>query len=374
MKHHTFIVGTSKSKHKDAYYIASFYRDRFWGLLKEAGITDTQIHPEDYRQLGKQYGIYLSEIVDPDEHIINGDSNIEPYQIESGMKTLINRIESDNPNRIGLKNKNAATWFHQYCEGKEVTTTDNPKHQREKNRWEDYGFLREWDYFGVDYYLLPTMAYDQHYRKEEYVRFWEECREDVETFRDLSDETENITENAQTTRQQETNRSDPENDSEKRSEWTPKEGKNAIAETISRNQNSGSDNKVTNEYGRDWHMDQTTPELANVLQSLISEISKLEPLSGPHRNQNYITFKKKGGRKRHITITANKSNIKLDFQWCDDYRVTFAQMSDSVGVPVERIDTHTRSGGGPRITIQPADNIDIEGLVDLSQTLIPLDH
>jgi hypothetical protein len=180
MRHHTFFVGTSKSKEKDAYYIAPLYQAKFWGTLKEAGITDTQIEPEDYRQLGKKYGIYLTEIVNPDEHIVNGDSNITPPQIESGMETLIGRIKSHNPNRIALKNKNAATWFYRYCEGKEVTTTDDPKHKRDKNRWE-YGLL-DWDYYGADYYLLPTMAYEMLYDEEEYLNFWEECRNDVRQF------------------------------------------------------------------------------------------------------------------------------------------------------------------------------------------------
>lgn len=181
MKHHTFFVGTSKSKTKDAYYIAPLYRTKFWGTLHEAGITDTKIHPENYRQLGREYGIYLTEIVDPDQHIVNGDSNIEPHQIENGMETLISRIESYEPNRIGLKNKNAATWFYRYCEGREITTTDDPRHKRDKNKW-DYGLL-DWDYFDTDYYLLPTMAYEMHYDKDVYMSFWEQCRDDVDRFR-----------------------------------------------------------------------------------------------------------------------------------------------------------------------------------------------
>lgn len=180
MRHHTFFVGTSKSKSKDAYYIAPLYRTKFWGTLVEVGITDTQILPENYRQLGREYGIYLTEIVDPDEHIVNGDSNIKPSQIEDGMETLINRIKSHEPKRIGLKNKNAATWFHRYCEQKEITTTNDRRHKRDKNRW-DYGLLG-WDYYGADFYLLPTMAYEIHYDKEEYLNFWEQCRNDVRQF------------------------------------------------------------------------------------------------------------------------------------------------------------------------------------------------
>lgn len=119
-------------------------------------------------------------MVDPDEHIVNGDSNIKPSQIEDGMETLISRIKSHEPKRIGLKNKNAATWFHRYCEGKEITTTNDRRHKRDKNRW-DYELLG-WDYYGADFYLLPTMAYEIHYDKEEYLNFWEQCRNDVRQF------------------------------------------------------------------------------------------------------------------------------------------------------------------------------------------------
>ncbi|MDY7081478.1 MAG: hypothetical protein SXQ77_03510 [Halobacteria archaeon] len=110
MKHHTFVCGASKSKEEDAYYI--YHNDRFWGTLHEAGITDTQIEPEDYRRLGKEYGIYLTEVVNPNKHRVSQDSEIEPDQVVTGINSLIGKIEEHNPNRIAFVGKNAATWFY----------------------------------------------------------------------------------------------------------------------------------------------------------------------------------------------------------------------------------------------------------------------
>ena len=112
MKHHTFVVGTSKSKDQDAYYI--YHNNRFWGTLHEAGITDAQLKPEEYRRLGDEYGIYLTEIVDPDEYRVASDSDIKPHQVESGLETLTKGIASHNPDRIAFVGKNAATWFYRY--------------------------------------------------------------------------------------------------------------------------------------------------------------------------------------------------------------------------------------------------------------------
>jgi hypothetical protein len=62
------------------------------------------------------------------------------------------------------------------------TSKSKPDHEEDWERWESYGLLEEWDYYGADYYLLPTMAYDMHYDKEVYMNFWEQCREDVRQF------------------------------------------------------------------------------------------------------------------------------------------------------------------------------------------------
>lgn len=136
--------------------------------------------PENYRELGRKYGIYLTEVVDPDEYIVGQDSDIEPHQVESGLKNLVDRIEAYSPNRIGFKGKNAATWFYRYCEEKEITDSNSPGHKSDRRKL-DYGEL-DWNYFDLDYYLLTSLrAY--HWDEENWAGFWRSCKADVEKFR-----------------------------------------------------------------------------------------------------------------------------------------------------------------------------------------------
>jgi len=166
MDHHTFLAGTSKSKEADAYYI--FHNNRFWGTLHETGITDDQIEPEDYRRLGREYGIYLTEIVDPDQYRVATDSDIEPHQVRDGLETLLDRIETHAPNRLAFVGKNAATWFYRHMEGKEITHSQAPGHKT--NRRNLQGLELDWDYLGLDYYLLSNTH--RHWDKDVWMDFW----------------------------------------------------------------------------------------------------------------------------------------------------------------------------------------------------------
>lgn len=176
MKHHTFICGTSKSKEKDAYYI--YHKDRFWGSIYEAGITNEQIAPEDYRKLGQKYGIYLTEIVDPDEYRVKSDSDIQPHQVRTGMERLLDQIQAHEPNRIAFVGKNAATWFYRFCENRELTHSQASGHKRDRRSIGE--FKLGWDYLGLDYYRLSNTH--RHWNKDLWLDFWDICREDVSTY------------------------------------------------------------------------------------------------------------------------------------------------------------------------------------------------
>lgn len=177
MKHHTFLCGSSKSKERDAYYI--YHNDRFWGTLLDAGITDGQIAPENYRRLGQDYGIYLTEIVDPDEYRVPKDSEIEAHQVREGMKTLDERIDAHEPNRIAFVGKNAATWFYRYINDKELTHSQASGHKTDRRNLS--GLELNWDYKGLNYYLLSNTH--RHWDREVWLDFWKLCNADVEDFR-----------------------------------------------------------------------------------------------------------------------------------------------------------------------------------------------
>lgn len=177
MKHHTFLCGTSKSREADAYYI--YHSNRFWGSLQEAGITDGQILPEDYCRLGSEYGIFLTEIVDPEEHRIGSDSEIEPWQVREGLSALEERIDEHQPNRLAFVGKNAATWFYRHINGKEITHSQASGHKRDRR--ELGGPELEWDYKGLDYHLLSNTH--RHWDEDTWLRFWELCKEATIRFR-----------------------------------------------------------------------------------------------------------------------------------------------------------------------------------------------
>ncbi|TQQ79715.1 uracil-DNA glycosylase family protein [Halonotius roseus] len=177
MKHHTFVCGSSKSKQQDAYYI--YHNNRFWGTLEEAGITDTQLDPPEYRRLGREYGIYLTEIVDPSSYRVPKDSDIEPHQVREGVETLVERVETHGAKRIAFVGKNAATWFYRHMENKEITHSQASGHKNDRRRLE--GLSLDWDYFGIDYYLLSNTH--RHWDKDVWMDFWKVCVDDVREFR-----------------------------------------------------------------------------------------------------------------------------------------------------------------------------------------------
>lgn len=177
MEHHTFVCGSSKSKQQDAYYI--YHNNRFWGTLREAGITDEQIEPEEYRQLGREYGMFLTEVVDPATYRVAKDSDIEPHQVRDGLQTLEKRIEEHEPNRIAFVGKNAATWFYRYINDKEITGSQASGHKTDRR--ELSGLELDWDYKGIDYFLLSNTH--RQWNKDVWLEFWSRCEGDVEQFR-----------------------------------------------------------------------------------------------------------------------------------------------------------------------------------------------
>ena len=183
MKYHTFVCGTAKSKQEDRYYIKA--KNRFWRSLHETGITDRQLKPREYRTLGKEYGIYLTELVDPSTYIIARDKDIEPFYLKDGLRKLCSRIESERPKRIGFVGKNAATWFYRYLKGMELTKSNHPAHRRTRRSLRDYGLLN-WRCTslllprGIECWLLTNTH--RQWKREIWLDFWKHCKYDVDQF------------------------------------------------------------------------------------------------------------------------------------------------------------------------------------------------
>ena len=60
MQVHTLIIGTSKSKNQNGYYIEA--KEKFWGLLHKSGVTNQLLEPSEFKTLTEKHGIGLSEL------------------------------------------------------------------------------------------------------------------------------------------------------------------------------------------------------------------------------------------------------------------------------------------------------------------------
>lgn len=183
VKHHTFVCGSAKSKQENRYYIKA--ENRFGRSLYEVAITDRQLKPKEYRILGRKYGIYLTEIVDPDKYIIDRDEKIEPYHLKDGFKKLLARIKDEKPKRIGFVGKNAATWFYRHVNGMELTKCNHHAHGRTRRNLGDYGQL-DWKHTSpplpgnIECWLLTNTH--RHWKKEVWLDFWRSCKYDVNRY------------------------------------------------------------------------------------------------------------------------------------------------------------------------------------------------
>lgn len=341
MQHHTFVVGTSKSKDVSDYYTG--VHKRFWRVLEEAGITDRRLQPDEFKLLGKQYGIYLTELLDPDEYRIGSDSEIEPHQLESGCETLLTRIEKHDPNQIVFVGKNAATWFHRYCEeDKELTKKWISSHKQDRERLE-YGKL-DWDYFDLDYFMLRNTH--QQWNPEMWLNFWNQYSVENGELRYDDDGELNF-------------------DSESSVSGLDREMHDTDRDTTK---------QPWKDDGEDWHINKIiNPEVVNLFKKTFDTINQLESLTGPHWAKAYVSFKEKGGRRRHIVIGTHSSKIDIDFLYLDNYECTIAEIAESLGVSTDRINTagHLRGGSTDiRITCGPGDNLDFEGLTDVCEKFV----
>lgn len=179
MKHHTLVCGTSKSKERDAYYIKAKH---FWRSLYKAGITNHLLSSGEYRKLGKKYGIYLTELVDPESYIIRRDKQIEPFHLKEGLTRLFERIEDGRPNRIGFVGKNAGTWFYRYLTEGEISKSNHPQHKKVRRNL-DYGCLPwklrglNWNLNHIDFFLLTNTH--RQWNEQIWLDFWKQCKSDV---------------------------------------------------------------------------------------------------------------------------------------------------------------------------------------------------
>src|SRR6056297_144646 len=156
MMKNVLIVGTSKSKQTDAYYIKA--KDKFWGLIYQANLINEMnrpFYPEEYKIFNEKTGIYFYEFTD---NIVSSDKALkesELRKIERGVKELLKILDDTNaPQAIALNGKTAAGWFYQYI--KEFSIRKNPGNYYNKKLKGNYGKITI--YNKTEIWVLPNTS------------------------------------------------------------------------------------------------------------------------------------------------------------------------------------------------------------------------
>jgi G:T/U-mismatch repair DNA glycosylase len=157
---HTLVIGTSKSKNEDAYYIEA--KDKFWNSLFLSGFTDRQLLPHEYRELINK-GVGFAELAF--NHQFTGKDKLDiPYsqdkQLENdlsivlkGIPDLFNFIRKTGVKNLVFNGKTALACFLEfYSNG--VILNLNSSFIRDKKL--SYGKCLQWE--GLDVYLMPNLS------------------------------------------------------------------------------------------------------------------------------------------------------------------------------------------------------------------------
>lgn len=99
--------------------------------------------------------------------------------MEEGLVALDERIDTHEPNRLAFVGKNAATWFYRYIKEKPITHSQASGHKRDRRNLQ--GLELDWDYKGLDYFLLSNTH--RHWDRGMWEEFWGLIRDDVNQFR-----------------------------------------------------------------------------------------------------------------------------------------------------------------------------------------------
>lgn len=180
MRIHTIIIGTSKSKNIDAYYIEA--KEKFWRLIHLSGLTPRQYLPEEYRLLESK-GIGFAELAFHHQTLGKNAEDVSFSQdkqlneeidvVRRGIPDLQNFILESAVKRIVFNGKSAMSAFFEFDETGHLESL-NTQYARMKG-WE-YGLCTSWK--GIDVYMLPNLSatasaeWKKHNGEVHWMRFW----------------------------------------------------------------------------------------------------------------------------------------------------------------------------------------------------------
>ncbi len=181
---HTLVIGTSKSKNEDVYYIEA--KDKFWKSLYLSGFTERQLQPHEYRELIHK-GVGFAELAF--NHQFTGKDKLDiPYsqdtQLENdltivmdGIPDLFNFIRNSGVRNLVFNGKTALSCFLEfYSTG--VILSLNSSFIRDKNL--SYGKCLQWE--GLDVFLMPNLSasagneWKNHSGLETWTNLWKQLK------------------------------------------------------------------------------------------------------------------------------------------------------------------------------------------------------
>lgn len=186
MQVHTLIIGTSKSKNQNGYYIDA--KEKFWGLVHKGGASTRILDPTEFQTLIQEHGIGFSELAF--NHIHFGEHEVDPYThdeqlkndisvIREGTPLLMKHLQSIQPKRIVFNGKSAAGAFLQQ---KEMGMIQELSAKYINQKGLNYGHIGQWE--GIDLFMLPSLSaaagksWKEDQGEDKWLNFWRSISKD----------------------------------------------------------------------------------------------------------------------------------------------------------------------------------------------------
>jgi len=186
MQVHTLIIGTSKSKNQNGYYIEA--KEKFWGLLHKGGATTRLLDPSEFQTLTEKHGIGFSELAFGHIHFgeeekltfsNDGKLKAEIQVLQEGTPQLMKHLRDIQPKRIVFNGKTAASIFLQQNDLNKIEEV-SAKYANLKGH--TYGHIGQWN--GIDMYMFPNLSgaagksWKDDQGEERWLQFWQSIRKD----------------------------------------------------------------------------------------------------------------------------------------------------------------------------------------------------
>lgn len=186
MKVHTLIIGTSKSKNQNGYYIEA--KEKFWGLLHKGGATTRLLDPSEFRILTEKHGIGFGELAfghihfgEQEQPTFSNDGQLKGdiQVLQEGTPQLVKYLRNIQPKRIVFNGKTAASIFLQQIN---LNKVEEVSAKYTNLQGYTYGHIGQWN--GIDMHMLPNLSaaagksWKVDQGEERWLRFWQSIKQD----------------------------------------------------------------------------------------------------------------------------------------------------------------------------------------------------